>query len=104
MSKKKDPNALILLVDEHPVLRQGLRNLLEGEKGLTVVGEASDGLEAMEKVAEYSPDVVVMDISMPNLDGIEAARRILAEHPGTKIVAMSVHSGKQFVKEMLAAG
>lgn len=96
--------AKILLVDDHPVFRKGLRGLLEDEKGLRVVGEAGTGREAMEKVRELTPDVVVMDITMPDIDGIEATRQITAEHPEVKVVALSIHGGKRFVENMLQAG
>ena len=96
--------ARILLVDDHPVFRKGLRVLLEDEKGLRVVGEAGDGQEARGKVRELSPDVVVMDITMPGIDGIEVTRRITAEHPGAKVIALSIHGGKRFVENMLQAG
>ncbi len=94
----------ILLVDDHPVFRKGLRLLLEEEQDLSVVGEASDGREAIDLARELSPDVVVMDITMPNLSGIDATRQILTESPDTKVVALSVHSGKRFVRDMLQAG
>jgi DNA-binding NarL/FixJ family response regulator len=94
----------ILIVDDHPVFRQGLRRLLEKEKDLEVVGEAGDGLEAIERLRELSPDIVVMDIAMPNLDGIETTRQILSESPDTRVVALSVHSGKRFVRDMLQTG
>jgi LuxR family maltose regulon positive regulatory protein len=97
-------SATVLLVDDHALMRRGLRTLLEEEKGLRVVGEAGDGREALEKVRTLSPDVVVMDITMPHLDGIEATRGILTESPETKVIALSIHGGKRFVENMLQAG
>ncbi len=94
----------ILLVDDHPVFRKGLKLLLEQEKMLKVVGEAGDGQVAIELVREKQPEVVVMDITMPNLNGIETTRQILEEFPSTKVVALSIHSGKRFVENMLRAG
>ena len=97
-------SAKVLLVDDHALIRSGLRTLLEDEKGLRVVGEAEDGRKALEMVRKLSPDVVVMDITMPNLDGIEATRGILTESPETKVIALSIHGGKRFVENMLQAG
>lgn len=96
-------SAKILLADDHAMFRKGLRGLLE-KKGFRVVGEAGDGREALEKARELSPDVVVMDITMPKLDGIEATRAITAESPGTKVIVLSIHGGKRFVEKVLQAG
>jgi DNA-binding NarL/FixJ family response regulator len=96
--------ANILLVDDHVMLRKGLRVLLEDEEDLIVVGEAGDGQEALDWVRELKPDIVVMDVNMPNLNGIEATRQILEEAPETKVLVLSSYSGKQFVEEMLKAG
>ncbi len=94
----------ILLADDHALFRKGLRLLLEEEPDMRVVGEADDGKEAIERVRELSPDVVVMDISMPNLNGIEATQQILSDSPQTKVVALSIHAGKRHVRDMLSAG
>jgi DNA-binding NarL/FixJ family response regulator len=93
----------ILIVDDHALYREGIRGLLK-RKGFRVVGEAEDGREALEKVRELSPDVVVMDISMPHLDGIKATRGIMTASPDTKVIALSMHGGKRFVEDMLQAG
>jgi LuxR family maltose regulon positive regulatory protein len=94
----------ILLVDDHPLFRKGLHLLLNAEEDMQVIGEANDGQVAIDRVRELSPDVVVMDITMPNFNGIDATRQIISESPDTRVVALSVHSGKRFVEGMLAAG
>ena len=94
----------ILLADDHALFRGGVRSLLEEEDDLEIVGEASNGAEALAKVRELSPDVVVMDITMPEVDGIEATRNIMSEFPDTKVIALSIHGGKRFVENMLSAG
>ncbi len=94
----------LLLVDDHLLMRKGLRVLLEQEADFTVIGEAGNGQEAIEQVRQLKPDIVVMDINMPDLNGIDATRQILSESPDCKVLALSMHSGKQFVEEMLSAG
>ncbi len=94
----------VLLVDDHPVFRKGLRLLLEDESDFRVIGEAGDGSEALELAGQSDPDVVVMDISMPGMDGIQATQGILSEAPHTKVIALSIHSDKAFVEGMLLAG
>jgi len=94
----------ILLVDDHPIVRQGLRLLLGGQGDMRIVGEAGDGQTAIDRVHELHPDVVIMDITMPGLSGVDATRQILAESPEAKIIALSIHGGKRFIEEMLQAG
>ncbi len=94
----------IILADDHKIVRDGLRSLLEKHSGMEVVAEASDGREAMKLIRELKPDVVVMDITMPDLNGIEATRQITSGYPKVKVVALSVHSDKRFVLGMLQAG
>ena len=94
----------ILLADDHTVIRQGLRALLEKYPQFDVVGEAEDGRKAMELVEKLKPDVVIMDISMPYLNGIDATRKIVNSVAGTKVIALSMHSGRRFVVQMLKAG
>jgi len=94
----------VLLADDHNVMRQGLRHLLEGTDGIRVVGDVADGREAVRVAKENRPDVVVMDVSMPGLNGVEATRRIRAALPKTKVLALSIHTDGQFVTDMLKAG
>jgi DNA-binding NarL/FixJ family response regulator len=94
----------ILLVDDHQILRQGLVALLAKENDLDVVGEASDGRSAVALAKQLQPNIVVMDVAMPDLNGIDATRQILAELPQTKIIALSMHADKRFVMGMLKAG
>jgi len=94
----------ILIVDDHQIMREGLGTLLEQEKGFQVVGDASNGREAIDMVEKHHPDVVIMDINMPDMNGTEATRRIKKVFPATRIVALSMHSDKHYVIEMLRAG
>jgi len=94
----------VLIVDDHPFTRIGIRSILELNSTIDVVGEAVDGLDAVEQVSEKHPEIVIMDITMPQLSGIDATKGILVNHPDTKVIALSIHSGQKFVKEMLEAG
>jgi DNA-binding NarL/FixJ family response regulator len=94
----------ILLVDDHQMMREGLRALLAREPEIEIVGEASDGRTALDLVRTLSPDVVVMDVGMPELNGIEATRQIHSAHRGVKVVALSTHADKRYVHHMLEAG
>ena len=92
----------ILLVDDHPVVRQGLRTLLTGRSELQVVDEASDGVEAVEKVAALRPDVVVLDVTMPRMNGIEACRIMKQKNPGLEVLFVTQHDSSQMMREALS--
>jgi DNA-binding NarL/FixJ family response regulator len=94
----------ILLVEDHQIVREGLRSLLEKQTGFRVVAEAEDGRAAVQVAREMALDIVIMDVSMPDLNGIEATRQILAHNPDTKVIALSMHADKRFVVQMLRAG
>ena len=94
----------VLLVDDHALVRRGFRRMLEDEPTLQVVGEASDGLEAVERAEQLEPDVIVMDCALPQVNGIEASRRILAKRPETAILMLSMHSEDTLVRQALEAG
>lgn len=94
----------IILADDHQIVRQGLRTLLACEPDMKVVGEADDGRQTLRLAQELAPDVIIMDISMPDLNGIEATRLILTEFPGVKVIALSMHSDSLFVLNMLKSG
>ncbi|MEE8583467.1 MAG: response regulator transcription factor [Acidobacteriota bacterium] len=93
----------VLLADNHKLFRQALRALLEQEPGISVVAEAEDGVSAIQQVRDLQPDVVIMDVVMPCLNGIEATRRILSAHPEVKVIALSLHEDTRFVEAMLSA-
>lgn len=94
----------ILLADDHNVMRKGLKLLLESQPDFTVVAEAADGRQAVEQAEATGPDVVVLDIAMPNLNGIEAAQRIVSQRPNTSIIILSMHSDEGYVLRALKAG
>jgi DNA-binding NarL/FixJ family response regulator len=94
----------ILLADDHKIVRDGLRALIEKEDNMEIVAEASDGRTTVKKAKELMPNLIIIDIAMPDLNGIEAARQIIAEAPTAKIIALSMHSDSRFVMKMLEAG
>ena len=94
----------VLIADDHKIMLAGLRSLLEKQADFDVVGEADNGRKAVQMAQEKKPDVVVMDVSMPDLNGIEATMQIVESLPGTRVVALSMHSDKRFVMGMLRAG
>jgi DNA-binding NarL/FixJ family response regulator len=94
----------ILLVDDHQLLREGLRALLEKQEGMEIVGEAGDGRTALHLVESLRPNVVIMDVNMEGMDGIEVTRVITREHPDTKVLALSMYLRTSFVREMFKSG
>jgi two-component system response regulator NreC len=94
----------LLLVDDHDVVRSGLRMLLENEADLAILGEAGNGKQALELVAKLKPDVVIMDITLPDMSGIEVTRQIKQSHPKVAVVALTIHEDQQYFFEMLQAG
>src|ERR1700760_2308629 len=94
----------ILLADDHAVVRQGFRMILAAQSDLEIVGEAGNGREAIELASTLKPDVVVMDVTMPELNGIEATRRMTAENPHIRVVALSMHKDSVYVRGILRAG
>jgi DNA-binding NarL/FixJ family response regulator len=94
----------VLLAEDHTIVRKGLRALLDDEAGIEVVGEAQDGREAVRMVAQLHPDVVLMDISMPGLNGLEATRQIKAQFPDARVLVLTRHTNKEYVYQILRAG
>src|SRR5437868_11538006 len=94
----------ILIADDHDVVRRGLRSLLRSRPGWDVCGEASDGCEAIEKAKELRPDVIVLDVSMPTMNGLDAARRLRAEVPQSEILILTQHESREMMHEAMKAG
>jgi DNA-binding NarL/FixJ family response regulator len=94
----------IMLADDHKIVRESFRALLEAETNFEVIADVGDGESAVRTALELKPDIIVMDMTMPNLDGSAATRRILAQLPATKIIALSMHTHHQFISGMLSAG
>ena len=94
----------ILLTDDHQIVREGLRSLLEKQPDMEVVAEAADGITAIELARELTPDIVLMDVGLPGLSGVDATRRIVAENPDIIVIGLSMHADGRFVETMLEAG
>lgn len=94
----------ILLADDHAIVRHGLSQSIQQEEDMEIAGQAEDGISTIRMVRELSPDIVLMDISMPDLNGMDATREIVRDFPKVKIIALSMHSAKKFVREMFKAG
>ena len=94
----------LLLADDHPIFRAGVRSLLDAQLDMEIVAEVEDGIGAVEAARKHKPDVVVIDVSMPRMNGVEATRRITAEAPGTKVLCLSMHTDGSFVKAAFKSG
>jgi two-component system, NarL family, response regulator NreC len=94
----------VIIADDHKIVRDGLRTLIEKAAGLKVIAEAENGRNAIKLAQTLAPHVIIMDVTMPDMNGIEATRRIVAEKPGVKVIALSMHSDRRFVLGMLEAG
>jgi len=96
--------ATVLLIEDHALVRSGIRSLLERAGGLVVVGEAADGREGVRLKRDLAPDIAVVDVGMPNLNGIEAMRQMRAESPATRVLMLSMHADREYVYQALSAG
>lgn len=98
------PPIKVLIADDHEILREGIRKMIEKEPDMEVVGEAEDGRSAVKLARKLAPDIVLMDITMPDLNGMDATRKIVSETPGVKVLALSMHQDRKYVTGMLEAG
>jgi two-component system nitrate/nitrite response regulator NarL len=104
MKKESSKKIRIILADDHPIVRTGIKNALADQKNIKVVGEASNGIQALKKAKELSPDIVLMDISMPGMGGLEAAQRLRATLPKVKVLVFTMHDNKEYVLEIIRSG
>jgi two-component system, NarL family, nitrate/nitrite response regulator NarL len=104
LMNKRKKKIKLLLVDDHPVVRRGMRSCLEGIRHVEVVDEAVDGKEAVEKVKTLSPDIVLMDIDMPVMNGLEATKVLREEFPDTRVLILSIHTNKEYVLQIIRSG
>ena len=104
MSDRVESRITVLLVDDHGLVRRGFRRILEDEADLVVIGEASDGAEAVRMAQELQPQVIVMDCALPSMNGLDATRKILAAHPDTVVLMLSMHAEETWVHQALDAG
>ena len=104
MIKKSQAKVKVFLVDDHPVVREGVRSFLTSQGSILVVGEASDAPEALSKAKKLAPEVIVLDVNLPSLDGGELARRLRQTVPGAKLIAFSVHASQEYVVRMARCG
>jgi two-component system response regulator NreC len=103
MNNPKSEMVRVLLAEDHTIVRKGLRSLLDGEAGIEVIGEAEDGREAVEKVGQLLPDVVLMDITMPGLNGLEATRQIKKRFPEVRVLILTMHANEEYILQILRA-
>jgi two-component system response regulator NreC len=99
-----DEQIRVLVVDDHALVREGIKSLLQGIPQIAVIGEAEDGLDAIEKARQLRPDLVLMDIGMPRMTGVEASRHIREEMPSVQVVALTIHESEEYLFQMLRAG
>jgi DNA-binding NarL/FixJ family response regulator len=102
--KEGNMSVTILLADDHPLVRRGIRNLLEAEAGFSVVGEAEDGVQVVQLVEKLRPDILVVDLMMPNLNGLEVLKQVSHRSPATRMIVLSMHSAEPYVLEAFRSG
>ncbi len=94
----------VMIADDHALIREGIKKLLELEEGIEIVAVAQDGVDALEKVAVYKPDVMLLDINMPNMNGIECLRQVKAKHAKTKVIMLTIHEDSEYLIKTINIG